>query len=445
MSPVREILRVLAEKLSEKNYDESFAQYRFWLDIGITHGHIASRDIDEDGERIERPASLEGTELIHPTARLLVRFIGDMEADQMISRHALGVHERHCTSALRRFFDLNLSCTTHPEPTSPVTFLVKVNLIAHWSNLGYVEEAVIRDHILQSLISHPKLYNHQADALVILFKLAGATFEAYADPSVVDRCFELLKGHSFTPIYNYRYPDYHQGRMDSVQVRPFRVVNGNRWAEAHFQEVIALREGGWEGLHPPPVFTTGKHKSAGMNRKDPSTAPVVASLGLPNGDLEPQTPQPESIIAPEPCTTPASPATPATQSPSISIAALSDFTIPDAPDDEPPTGPTFADIFGNEPFVDATGIGLHETFYLEDGNVEVLCGDTLFRVHASTLSFHSAALRRMFAQTSLVAAESPNGCPRILSSDPSTDFVTLLKIVYLPEYAACLDCNEFFR
>ena len=46
----------------------------------------------------------------------------------------------------------------------------------------------------QSLISQPALWDHQADALIILFKLAGATFEAYADPSVVDRCFELLKG-----------------------------------------------------------------------------------------------------------------------------------------------------------------------------------------------------------------------------------------------------------
>ena len=58
-----------------------------------------------------------------------------------------------------------------------------------------MEEITIRSRILQSLISHPELYYHQADALLILFKLAGATFEAYADVSVVDRCFELLKDH----------------------------------------------------------------------------------------------------------------------------------------------------------------------------------------------------------------------------------------------------------
>ena len=44
-------------------------------------------------------------------------------------------------------------------------------------------------------MSHRKLYTHQADGLLILFKLAGATFEKYGDPSNVDHCFELLGGH----------------------------------------------------------------------------------------------------------------------------------------------------------------------------------------------------------------------------------------------------------
>ena len=69
------------------------------------------------------------------------------------------------------------------------------NLIASWANLGYVEESAIHDHILRSPTSFPKLCDHQASAIIVLFKIAGATFEAYADPSVVDRCFQLLKNH----------------------------------------------------------------------------------------------------------------------------------------------------------------------------------------------------------------------------------------------------------
>ena len=96
---------------------------------------------------------------------------------------------------------------------------VDSNLIARWANSGHVDQATIRNHILQSLISHPKLYDHQADALIILFKIAGATFEAYADPSVVDRCFELLK--------NYYDRNSVKGRL--VQVRPPR---SGRWVSS---------------------------------------------------------------------------------------------------------------------------------------------------------------------------------------------------------------------
>ena len=40
----------------------------------------------------------------------------------------------------------------------------------------------------------------------------------------------------------------------------------------------------------------------------------------------------------------------------------------------------------------------------------------------------------MLAPTSLAIAESPNGCPRIIVPDTPTDFVALLKAIYLPGY-----------
>ena len=157
-----------------------------------------------------------------------------------------------------------------------------------------------------------------------------------------------------------------------------------------------------------------------MNQKYPAETPVIASLGLPNRDLTPQIPQYpplEPVITPDPGTIPGSPVP---QSPSISIATLSDFTIADTSDDEPP--------------LDPTTIHHHDTFYLEDGNVEVLCDNILFRVQASALSFYSPVLGQLFAKPNLATAESPNGCPRIPSPDSATDFATLLKIVYLPMY-----------
>jgi hypothetical protein len=157
-----------------------------------------------------------------------------------------------------------------------------------------------------------------------------------------------------------------------------------------------------------------------MGQEDPSATPVATSLGLLGVDLEFQTfgtPPLDSVTTPE--TEPIS-RSPVTLSPSTSVATLSDFTVADVPDDESA--------------VDLTTITPHSTFNFEDGNVEVLCGKTLFRVHTSILSLHSPALRQMFIQANLAAAESPNGCPRILSSDTASDFATLLKVIYLPGY-----------
>jgi len=204
MSSLRSTLEDLLGKLSEENYDESFAQYCFWLNIGSAHGHILSKDqVSDNLRRIARPDDLKNQKLIRPTAHLLIRFIGDMEADQKISKYVLGFHKHHCTSGLYRFFEENISLvrSTDVYGSRTSSFLTDVNLIAHWINLGHVEEEVIRDRILQSLVYHPKLHNHQADALTILFKLAGATFAAYADAPVVSRCFELLKSHiNYDPV-----------------------------------------------------------------------------------------------------------------------------------------------------------------------------------------------------------------------------------------------------
>jgi len=205
-----------------------------------------------------------------------------------------------------------------------------------------------------------------------------------------------------------------------------------------------LRDRGWEGLPPPPVFMSGKPKPTGVRQnEDPAATPVATSLGLPNRDLEPQIPLPpplESVTTSDTIAVPGSPVTSIIQSPSASIAGLSDFTIADASDDEPATGHTFADTSDDEPLVDPTAVIPHETFYLDDGNVEVLCENTLFRVHVSTLSFHSPELRRVFAQANLPTAESPNGRPRISSSDTAKDFATLLKMIYLPGFVVLPTC-----
>jgi len=220
------------EIFSDKNYEQSFNFYRFWFDIGQNYDQIPSDQIFDAiwsrrmaGLKIDRDRG----KLTHSAAHLLLRFASDVESDHILSPDNSGLQDRLCKSSLLEFFRINLEIVPrtkldyryeHPWDT----FYADASLVAYWANLGYVEETSIRDHILQSLISHPKLYDHQANALIILFKLAGATFEAFADPSVVDRCFELLKGS-----YGRDTP-----KWESVEVRALRTVKGGHQAETNF-------------------------------------------------------------------------------------------------------------------------------------------------------------------------------------------------------------------
>jgi hypothetical protein len=188
-------------KISDENYEQSFAFRRLWFDIEQTYRQIPSDLVSNVvlGDRGVDSINVDRGELIHPTAHLILRSASDAESDHILAPYNAGLQSRLCARVLQEFFWDNLQSVQKVESSGwscfPQAFYTNTNLIAHWANLGYAEEASIHDHILQSLISHPKLYDHQADALVILFKLVGATFEAYADPSAVDRCFELLKGH----------------------------------------------------------------------------------------------------------------------------------------------------------------------------------------------------------------------------------------------------------
>ena len=84
----------------------------------------------------------------------------------------------------------------------------------------------------------------------------------------------------------------------------------------------------------------------------------------------------------------------------------------------------------------------HETFYLEDGNVEIVCGQTVFRVHSTVVSFSSPNLRVMLSSSTLLSAPMPRGCPRVVFNDSAEDFAVLLKMIYTPGWVVSLQ-NEF--
>ena len=78
----------------------------------------------------------------------------------------------------------------------------------------------------------------------------------------------------------------------------------------------------------------------------------------------------------------------------------------------------------------------HDTFYFEDGNVEIVCGDTIFRVHSTIISFASSQLREILSQPALLDAPTPEGRPRITTSDSAEYFGMLLKMIYTPGFVS---------
>ena len=208
MERIQQALDILISRMSDKNYDQTFAYYRLWFEITQAHSR---KYPDQIFDSLFQNRGTQGIRpgrggLVHSAAHLIVRFTRDAESDDTLGPYAIGLQNRLCAKILQEFFEGNMEIVRDVERGygyNSNRFLADVNFVAHWANLGYIEESTIRDHILQPLISNPmREYDHHPEALIILFKLAGATFEKYVDPSVVDRCFERLKGHHNNPTMN---------------------------------------------------------------------------------------------------------------------------------------------------------------------------------------------------------------------------------------------------
>ena len=120
---------------------------------------------------------------------------------------------------------------------------------------------------------------------------------------------------------------------------------------------------------------------------------------------------------------------PPVSSPTLSISTISDLTPTESGDD-------MGEGNGEQTTT------RHDTFYFEDGNVEIACEDTVFRVHSTILSFASSSLRDILSPPHLLNAPTPEGRPRIAISDSVEDFTVLLKMIYTPgQVPPSLDVN----
>ena len=184
-------LRRLVSNLSEKNYEQMVSDYRFWMKIGLTHGWTSDDELDSYIQENIKPGPHQ--QLIHPTSHFLLQFVTDVSFDPVSSTHT-----RLCHSSLYRFFadNLDFSSRSYPKDHQLSEFYTNVNFLAHWVNLGYLGVEDVRDHLLQSLTFQHSPLDYQVNSLLILLKIAGATFAAYVDPPVINHCLNIIKSKS---------------------------------------------------------------------------------------------------------------------------------------------------------------------------------------------------------------------------------------------------------
>jgi len=191
MRNIREALGAVLKSLSDKNYQQSLARCRLWVELGQTYSGLTPSDLIFDAIWENKKAYRSFGARIYPAAPLILRFVDEAESDPVLAPYSAGLRSRLCAMIMQEFIEDDLGFVYGGSFKDH--FYMDVNLIAHCVNHGYIEEAAIRNHILQPLISHQKFLVYHAHALAILFKIAGATFEAYADSSAVNRCFKLFE------------------------------------------------------------------------------------------------------------------------------------------------------------------------------------------------------------------------------------------------------------
>lgn len=71
-----------------------------------------------------------------------------------------------------------------------------------------------------------------------------------------------------------------------------------------------------------------------------------------------------------------------------------------------------------------------QEFWYGDGSVVLVCEDTGFRVHKSTMSTHSSVFRDLFSQGHMLADEKVDDCDVVRLPDRAYDFERLLRALY---------------
>ena len=104
MADILESLGSVIGKVSDQNYDQSLAFYRFWSEIAQVHSKISPEQIFT-AICANRGLGAKHDKPIHPTAHTILRFASDVESDGILDPQ---LQSRFCARILREFFENNM-------------------------------------------------------------------------------------------------------------------------------------------------------------------------------------------------------------------------------------------------------------------------------------------------------------------------------------------------
>ena len=111
MEYIERELNSVVRELSDQNYDRSLDFYRLCQsDIGHAHTKIQLTQTFNDiwNNRGSDAVNPKEGQLFHPTAHLILRFVGDLESDPVLGSLSAGLQSRLCARLLQDFFELEI-------------------------------------------------------------------------------------------------------------------------------------------------------------------------------------------------------------------------------------------------------------------------------------------------------------------------------------------------
>jgi hypothetical protein len=317
--------------------------------------------------------------------------------------------------------------TSSISPGAMSGFINAASFIGYLIKWGLLSHELVKRHLTKPLTNHPDNNVHEqspgvtrAKAIYRLLTAAGDTLlQGLLEPDDVQDCFNMLDA----------WPHEKMG-FDSEKVKVRCTSHGyssrlSLTCEQEFREIHAA----WvqQRKEQKDSKETGEEDmAAGETSAEVKTPVAFAPQDLPVATIPIEIPssilqdiESSSVFSDRDSSLETFIDVPSgAASPTLSISTVSDLA---------PTE------FGEESERGETQTTTrHDTLYFEDGNVEIACGDTIFRIHSSIVSFSSSELRDILSQQALLDAPTPDGRPRITTSDSPEDFATLLKMIYTP-------------